>query len=87
LAIDVGTPVASLVDDPTRVGVPGALGIDETYFLKASAEYLSKLVTDFVDVERRVLIEMVNDEAGHRRRPSARIKRRGLLERSYHRGL
>lgn len=50
---DYGTP---LVDDPTRVGTVHSLGIDETSFLKANAEYRTELVTGFVDLDRRVLI-------------------------------
>src|ERR1700674_3341734 len=48
-----------LVDDPGRVGEVDSLGIDETAFLKANAEHHTSYVTGFVDLERRVLIDMI----------------------------
>ena len=51
-----GTP---LVDDPDRVGVVELLGIDETSFLRANAEHPTHYVTGIVDLERRVLIDMI----------------------------
>jgi transposase len=48
-----------LVDDPARVGVVHALGIDETAFLRANAEHATELVTGFVDLERHVLVDMI----------------------------
>jgi len=51
-----GTP---LVDDPGRVGDVCSLGIDETSFLRANADHPTHYVTGFVDLERRVLIDMI----------------------------
>lgn len=51
-----GTP---LVDDPERVGEVRALGVDETAFLAANAEHHTSYVTGFVDVDERVLVDMV----------------------------
>lgn len=48
-----------LVEDPGRVGAVRALGIDETALLRANAEHPTALVTGFVDLEARVLIDMV----------------------------
>jgi transposase len=53
---DYGTP---LVDDPGRVEQVTALGIDETAFLKANAHHHTSYVTGLVDLERRVLIDMI----------------------------
>jgi len=53
---DYGTP---LVDDPERVGDVTALGIDETAFLKANAEHPTRYVSGFVDLDHRVLIDMI----------------------------
>ena len=51
-----GTP---LVEDPERVGEVRALGVDETAFLKANAERPTRLVTGLVDLEARVLLDMI----------------------------
>ena len=51
-----GTP---LVEDPDRVGVVTSLGIDETAFLRANAEHATSYVTGFVDLERPILVDMV----------------------------
>jgi transposase len=51
-----GTP---LVEDPARIGDVRALGIDETAFLKANTEHHTKLVTGLVDLEARVLLDMI----------------------------
>jgi transposase len=53
---DYGTP---LVDDPARIGELSSLGIDETAFLKANVEHPTRYVTGFVDLEERVLIDMI----------------------------
>jgi transposase len=53
---DYGTP---LVEDPARVGEVRALGIDETSFLRANAEHATSYVTGFVDLERHVLVDMI----------------------------
>jgi transposase len=53
---DYGTP---LVEDPGRVGTVSSLGIDETSFLRANAEHHTSYVTGFVDLERHVLVDMI----------------------------
>jgi transposase len=53
---DYGTP---LVEDPGRVEQVASLGIDETAFLKANVEHPTMYVTGLVDLERRVLIDMI----------------------------
>ena len=47
--IEHGTP---LVDDPGRVGTVTQLGVDETSFLKATAEHATVYATGLVDLER-----------------------------------
>ena len=47
------------VEDPDRVVVVHALGIDETSLLKANAEHPTELVSGFVDLERHVFVDMV----------------------------
>ncbi len=54
--VDYGTP---LVEDPKRTGGVASLGIDETSFLRANAEHHTIYVTGFVDLEAKVLIDMV----------------------------
>jgi transposase len=48
-----------LVEDPARVGAVRSLGVDETAFLAANAEHHTRYVTGFVDLDQRVLIDMV----------------------------
>ncbi len=57
-----GTP---LVEDPARVGTVTMLGLDETSFLKANRAHPTEYVTGFVDLERRIMIDLVkgNDAA------------------------
>jgi transposase len=54
--IEHGTP---LVDDPARVGTVTQLGVDETSFLKATAEHATVYATGLVDLVRHRLIDMV----------------------------
>jgi transposase len=54
--IEHGTP---LVDDPGRVGAVTQLGVDETSFLKATAEHATVYVTGLVDLEAHRLIDLV----------------------------
>jgi transposase len=54
--IEHGTP---LVDDPDRVGPVTQLGVDETSFLKATAEHATVYATGLVDLVRHRLIDMV----------------------------
>ena len=54
--IEHGTP---LVDDPERVGRVRHLGVDETSFLKATSCHSTIYATGLVDLQRHVLIDMV----------------------------
>ena len=58
--IEHGTP---LVDDPARVGPVRQLGIDETSFLAATPDHPTLYATGLVDLERHVLIDMVEGNA------------------------
>lgn len=51
-----GTP---LVDDPDRVGCVRQLGVDETSFLKANRDHSTIYATGMVDLEERIVIDMV----------------------------
>jgi transposase len=53
-----------LVDDPARFGAPGALGLDETAFLAASATRRREMVTGFVDLDRHRLLDVVPGRSG-----------------------
>jgi transposase len=54
--IEHGTP---LVDDPARVGRVRQLGIDETSFLAATPTHPTLYATGLVDLQRHILIDMV----------------------------
>jgi transposase len=58
--IEHGTP---LVDDPERIGVVAQLGIDETTYLSATASHPTVYATSLVDLEAKVLIDMVEGNA------------------------
>jgi transposase len=47
------------VDHLSRLGAPSALGVDETAFLAANVEHPTLLVTGFVDLDRRRLLDVV----------------------------
>jgi transposase len=51
-----GTP---LVDDPGRIGAVTQLGIDETSFLAVNRAHATVYVTGLVDLEAKVVIDMV----------------------------
>ncbi len=55
-----GTP---LVDDPTRVGAVTQLGVDETSFLSANRLHSTIYATGLVDLEAKILIDMVEGNA------------------------
>lgn len=57
---EYGTP---LVDDPDRVGPVRQLGVDETSFLKANRERPIIYATGLVDLEQRIVIDMVQGNA------------------------
>lgn len=48
-----------LVDDPDRVGAVGALGVDETSFLKATRDHPTLYATGLIDLARRRVIDVV----------------------------
>jgi transposase len=54
--VEHGTP---LVDDPRRVGRVRQLGIDETSFLAANRQHSTIYATGLVDLDRHVIIDMV----------------------------
>jgi transposase len=54
--IEHGSP---LVDDPDRIGRVRHLGVDETSFLKATREHATVYATGLVDLQRHVMIDMV----------------------------
>ena len=51
-----GTP---LVDDPARVGAVRQLGVDETSFLAANRHHATVYATGLIDLERHIVIDMV----------------------------
>jgi transposase len=58
-----------LVEDPDRVGEVRALGVDETSFLRATRGHSTIYATGLVDLDERVLIDMVEgNSAGDLRR-------------------
>jgi hypothetical protein len=54
--IEHGTP---LVDDPKRIGTVTQLGVDETSFLRANRAHATIYATGLVDLQAKVLIDMV----------------------------
>jgi len=48
-----------LVDDPDRVGVVAKLGVDETAFLKATQDHPTLYATGLVDLDERIVIDVV----------------------------
>ncbi len=58
--VEHGTP---LVDDPDRIGAVRQLGVDETSFLAANREHATIYATGLVDLERHVVIDMVEGNA------------------------
>src|SRR5688572_3387426 len=49
----------ALVDDPDRVGTVRQLGVDETSFLAANRHHATVYATGLIDLERHVVIDMV----------------------------
>ena len=48
-----------LIDDPDRVGQVRKLGVDETTWLTATREHSTRYATSLVDLERRIVIDVV----------------------------
>ena len=53
-----------LVDDPDRVGEVRALGVDETTWLAANAQRPTRYATGLVDLEARVVIDVIPGNTG-----------------------
>lgn len=53
-----------LVNDPERVGTVRQLGVDETSFLAATRDHPTLYATGMVDLERRIIIDMVEGNTG-----------------------
>ncbi|HSH59934.1 MAG TPA: ISL3 family transposase [Acidimicrobiales bacterium] len=53
----------ALVEDPGRVGVVTKLGVDETAYLKANATHPTLYATGLVDLDRPIIIDMVEGNA------------------------
>jgi transposase len=53
-----------LVDDPARVGEVTQLGVDETTWLQATKEHPTRFATGLVNLERRVVIDVVEGNSG-----------------------
>lgn len=58
--VEHGTP---LVDDPDRVGEVRHLGVDETSFLRANRMHSTIYATGLVDLQQRIVIDMVEGNA------------------------
>ncbi len=58
--VEHGTP---LVDDPDRVGAVSQLGVDETSFLAATPSHPTVYATGLIDLQRHVVIDMVEGNA------------------------
>jgi transposase len=54
--VEHGTP---LVDDPNRIGAVSQLGVDETSFLAANRSHATVYATGLVDLDAKVVIDMV----------------------------
>jgi transposase len=54
--VEHGTP---LVEDPGRVGAVTMLGLDETSFLRANPKHPTTYVTGVVDLDRHVMVDLV----------------------------
>ncbi len=68
--VEHGTP---LVDDPDRIGAVEQLGVDETSFVAANRNHTTVYVTGLVDLEAKVVIDMVEgNSAADLRRWTAR---------------
>ncbi len=52
-----------LVDDPNRVGTTTNLGVDETAVLKATATHPTLYATGLVDLDARIIVDMVEGSA------------------------
>ena len=53
----------ALVEDPGRVGAVTNLGVDETSYLKATATHPRLYATSLVDLDRSMIIDVVEGNA------------------------
>jgi transposase len=53
----------ALVDDPDRVGEVRHLGVDETSFLRANRQHSTIYATGLVDLQQRIVIDMIEGNA------------------------
>jgi transposase len=53
-----------LVDDPDRVGTVRQLGVDETSYKKAKPDQATVYATGMIDLDRRIVIDLVEGRAG-----------------------
>ena len=54
-----------LVDDPHRVGAVRALGVDETTFLTATKDHGTLYATGMVDLDAKVMIDVIEGNSAH----------------------
>jgi hypothetical protein len=52
-----------LVDDPGRVGTVRSLGVDETSFLKATRDLPTLYATGIVDLDERIVVDIIPGNA------------------------
>jgi transposase len=53
-----------LVDDPARVGTVRQLGVDETSYKAATPEHATVYATGMIDLDRRIVIDLIEGRAG-----------------------
>ena len=53
-----------LVDAPDRVGYVDKLGVDETAYLRANRSHPTRYATGIVDLDRRVVIDLIRGNTG-----------------------
>ena len=54
-----------MVDDPDRVGIVTALGVDETSWLSATKDHPTLYATGLVDLTRRIVIDVIRGNSAH----------------------
>jgi transposase len=69
-----------LIDDPSRVGNVSSLGVDETSFLRATRDHPTIYATGLVDLDERILIDLVEGNSAADLRRWLDTQDRGWLE-------
>jgi hypothetical protein len=69
------TPQALIDDDPSRYGTVTALGLDEVLFVRLGRWRRQELSTQFVDVKRGQLLDVVPGRSG--KEPKAWLEAKG----------